>query len=371
MVDPDRLSNPNGASDTRNLRRGVEMDDYGYPLAYHFQEAHPSEGFFDRSTLKWTRVKARKPWGRLQVIHLVEQLRPDQTRGISAMVSVLKDMHMTKKFSDIVLQNAVVNATFAAAIESELPRDVVFSQMGEGSASQYIQTYLEGLSEYTGAAKNLHIDGVKIPHLYPGTKLNLMPAGQPGGVGTEFEASLLRHIAAALGMSYEQFSKDYTKTNYSSARASMIETWKYMQSRKKMIADRLASIIYMLWLEEEFSRGKIPLPAGAPNFWEDINREAYSKCSWIGASRGQIDELKETQAAVLRIQNGLSTIELEAARLGLDWRVLFEQLAREKKLKEKYGLEFGAAGPEKPGTLKAAGSQAKNANEESEEAETE
>jgi capsid protein len=28
--------------------------------------------------------------------------------------------------------------------------------------------------------------------------------------------------------------------------------------------------------------------------------EAMSRCDWIGASRGQIDELKETQAAILR-----------------------------------------------------------------------
>jgi lambda family phage portal protein len=365
MIDPDRLSNPNGSADTRTLRRGVEMDFRGYPLAYWFQDSHPSESFMDMASMRWTRVKARKPWGRLQVIHIVEQVRPDQTRGLSAMVSVLKDMAMTKKFSDVVLQNAVANATFAATIESDLPRDMVFNQLGEGSAMAHIQEYLDGLTEYVGSAKNLHIDGVRIPHLFPGTKLNLKPAGQPGGVGTEFEASLLRHIAAALGLSYEQFSKDYTQTNYSSARASMVETGKYMNSRKKIIADRLASSIFNLWLEEEFSRGEIPLPPNAPNFWEGLNREAYSRCQWIGASRGQIDELKETQAAVLRINSGMSTLEIESGRLGLDWRVLLDQLSREQKLKKSLGIEL-ATDPQKPGTLKSAGGAATQANKDDE-----
>ena len=42
----------------------------------------------------------------------------------------------------------------------------------------------------------MHIDGARIPHLMPGSKLHLMPMGTPGGVGSEFEASLLRYIAA-------------------------------------------------------------------------------------------------------------------------------------------------------------------------------
>ena len=84
------------------------------------------------------------------------------------------------------------------------------------------------------------------------------------------------------------------------------------------------------------------MPRKAPNWYDGLNQEAYSSCEWIGASMGQIDELKETQAAVLRVNNGLSTREAELARLGKDWRVVFAQLAREKKKAEEHDLEFGA-----------------------------
>ncbi|MGV2480413.1 UNVERIFIED_CONTAM: phage portal protein, partial [Salmonella enterica subsp. enterica serovar Weltevreden] len=102
---------------------------------------------------------------------------------------------------------------------------------------------------------------------------------------------------------------------------------KYMQSRKKLITDRFATLVYMLWLEEEINRpdSDLPMPKGAAHFYEGVNREAYVKCEWIGASRGQIDELKETQAAVLRIASGLSTYEKELAKLGEDYREVFEQ----------------------------------------------
>lgn len=358
MIDTDRLSNPHDLADTAFMRRGVEIDKFGAAEAYHIRDAHPMESYYDRFNGKWTRVPAFKPWGRPQIIHIADILRPGQTRGVSKMVAVLKEMRMTKTYKDIVLQNAVVNATFAAAIESELPREMVFSQLGAGDMG-WLQKYMGALAEYVGSSDNIAIDGVRIPHLFPGTKLNLQNAGQPGGVGSDFEESLLRHICSALGLSYEQFSRDYSKTNYSSARASMVETWKYMQSRKKLITDRFATLVYMLWLEEEINRPDtdLPLPKGAAHFYEGINREAYVKCEWIGASRGQIDELKETQAAVLRIASGLSTYEKELGKLGEDYREIFTQRAREQGLIEKKKLNFTLS-TSKPGTQKATDSKA-------------
>jgi lambda family phage portal protein len=345
MIHLDRLSNPMGEPDTKNLRGGIERNRYGAPMAAHIRVGHPADPY-DMTGFNWVRVPMRKPWGRLQVIHLFERFMPDQTRGIAEMVSVLKQMKMTSRYQDIVLQNAVVNATYAATIESELPREAALESIGASSPNsiEWASQYLGAISQYSEGSKNVHIDGVKIPHLFPGSKLNLRPAGQAGGVGTTFEESLLRHIAAGLGLSYEQFSRDYSKTNYSSARASMNETWKYMQGRKKMVADRFASSIFELWLEEAINAGDIKsLPKNAPSFYEGLNKEAYCQCAWIGASRGQIDELKETQAAVARIDAGLSTKEIEAARLGLDWREIFAQQAREQAEAEKAGLVFGAA----------------------------
>jgi lambda family phage portal protein len=353
MVSPTRLSNPDMMQDDKFLRRGVKRDMYGKAVGYYIRTTHPGDFFWDLSDeMKWVYVPATKPWGRPQVIHIIEQLQPDQTRGVADMVAVLKQMRMTKKFSDVVLQNAVVNASYAAAIESELPREVVFGALGAGQQefAGTLSSYMNALSSYVGASQNIQIDGVKLPHLFPGTKLNLKPMGTPGGVGTDFEDSLLRHIAAGLGVSFEQLSRDYSKTNYSSARASMTETWKFMQSRKKVVADRFANHVYRLWLEERINAGAIPLPRGAgPEiFYDPIKRAALTSCEWIGASRGQIDELKETQAAVMRIKSGLSTYEKECARLGEDFRRVFAQQAREKHLMERYGISFNTEAT-KPG----------------------
>lgn len=343
LVSPDRLSNPDGISDDRFLRRGVKKNARGKPLGYYIRQGYPTE-WYDNSSDKWNYIPAAKPWGRKQVFHIVEPMQIDQTRGVAEMVSALKHARMTKKFSEITLQNAVINASYAAAIESELPNADIVTAMGGGAEgySAALANYMTMLGQYLGAAENVSIDGAKIPHFFPGTKLNLKPMGTPGGVGSDFEASLLRKVAASLGVSYEELSRDFSKASYSSARASMATTGRSMAARKKMVADRFAQNVYALWVEEELAAGNLPLPAGRnrTDFYRlnGLAKAAYTRATFVGSGRGQIEELKETQAAMLRIKSGLSTYEEECAKLGKDWREVFDQLAREQKVIEQLGL---------------------------------
>lgn len=361
FVDPDRLGpDPMMQGLTDRLRGGVVKDARGKPVAYNIRTSHPSD--LDRIGQGYAvrTVPARKPWGRTQVYHRFDVQRPDQSRGVPEMVAALKEARITRRFRDIVLQNAVVNATFAATIESDMPPAEAFAALGGASVSQIMAeaatSYLEQIANYAGSAKNLTIDGVKIPHLYPGTKLNLNRLGDGGPLGADFEKSLLRYIAAGLGLSYEQLSKDYTETNYSSARASLGETRKRMNAIKRRTADHFATEMYWLWLEEAINQRRISsMPAAAREpgwlYGDPLRQAAVSGCTWIGASLGQIDELKETQAAVLRLKYNLTTDEQECARLGLDWRDVKKQRAREKALDEDLGI---AADPADDNMMNAA-----------------
>lgn len=356
IVDPDRLCNdPFRSAGDPNVRAGVRFNRRGAPIAYQVRTQHPADYPWTLAQVPfWKEIPARKPWGRVQMIHLFEQVRAQQSRGVAEMAAALKEMRMGHKWRDVNLQHAVTQALYAAAITSEMPTEAVFAALGqttnpeeiEKAISDYASAYLGSIAQYAGNAKGLRVDGVRIPHLYPGTKLELLSPGKGGPLGTEFEQSILRYLAAALGVSYEQLSRDYTKTNYSSARAAMTETWKFMQARKKQVADRFATIIYRLWLEEAINNNRLStFPAAKAPLLYTNNRlnlkfDAISRCDWIGASRGQIDEYKETQAAVLRIQNGLSTAEDELARLGKDWRKVYRQLKREQAMRDALGLIF-------------------------------
>lgn len=350
MIDTDRLSTPTTMQHDPRIVGGIRKDAYGAPISAYIRVRHPADlynGGIGRvvSEQVWREVKWRKPWGRAQIIYLREQKRVDQTRAVADIAAGLREIAITRKFRDVTLQKAVLAATYAATIESELPAQAVYEQLGASSGSQsagagavdYASEFLGAVNEYVGASKNMMIDGVKIPHLFPGTKLQFQNAGAPQGVGQDFEQSLLRYVAVSLGVSYEELSKDYTNTNYSSARAAMANTWKFMQSRKRIIADAMANMIYRLWLEEAINKDMIEtFPASEAgklytNGHQNLMFDALAEATWIGASRGQIDELKETQAAVLRIKYGLSTHEDELSRLGKDWRKVYAQLEREHK----------------------------------------
>ncbi len=370
MIRSDRLCNPSGQEqDTRFLRRGVVKDLRGKPAGYWFRSGEKLDMYNDKLAYTWQFVPATKPWGRKQVIHIIDQQDHGQTRGVSEMVAVLKNIRMTKRYSDIVLQQAVVNATYAAAIESELPGEVVAAMLGKGTSpmadmNNVYGGYMNALQSYLQGSKNIAVDGAMIPHLFPGTKMKMMNAGTPGGIGTEFEASLLRKLAAGLGISYESLSRDFSKTNYSSGRLSMGVQAAAMASRKRAVADAIANNIYQLQLEEMMSAGDVPLPAGVRRnvFYQPLAKEAFCTASWIGSGAGQVDELKETQAAMLRIASGLSTHEIENARLGQDWRKTAKQAGREQKFFATVGFvpNYGTIKPNGVGSTDPAADGAAN-----------
>lgn len=347
MIDLDRLSNDPAVSDLA-VRGGVRKDARGAPQGYYIRGAHPSDRA-DPESYKWKYSPVRLPWGRMSIIHIFDQDRADQTRGISMLVSALKETKMAKRFRDIVIQNAVVNATYAASIESELPTDAIFARLGGGAGNNtgeavqkaingYIGGYFAEIAKYVGGSRGLALDGVKIPHLPPGSKLQLRPAGNGGPLGDDFEASLMRYIAAATGTSYEELSRDFTKTNYSGFKGAVSVTQRSTAATKKNTADKFATTIFRLWFEEAHNNGAFETLKRRKkiNLYENQGLDLLTQCAWIGASFGQIDELKETQAAALRINAGLSTLADEAARLGKDWRQLLKQLKREQDWKDFY-----------------------------------
>lgn len=349
-MSPDRLSNPGNGADEEFLRRGVVINRRGAPLGYHIRNGAPGTPWASMRLDDWKYVPAYKPWGRKQIIHHFEPMQLEQSRGVSEMVAVLKTMAMTKKFSETTLQKAVVNASYAAAIESELPSQVVAAALGAGGAVEggpqagfmnFIRAYMSGLESYLSQANNVVLNGTKIPHFFPGTKLVAHPLGQGQDVGGDFHAGLMRHIASGLGVSYEELTKDYQRLSYSGGKMSAANFGKHVNARKKMIADRTAGDIFECWAEEDMIAGNLPLPPGMTiaNFYDTpYVREALFRCEWVGSGRDQIDELKETQAALMRIKSGISTQEAESAKLGRDWRADNEQQAREMRHRETLGL---------------------------------
>lgn len=342
VIDPDRLSNPDWAMDTERLRGGVERDRYGAPVAYHIRTSHPGDYYgMSGGVARWKRVETRKPWGRLMVLHVYKSMRADQTRGVAKMVSALRQMRMTAKFSDVALQREVVNATIAAVVETDLPAPAMDRILGvddpgfPGNTDPlgYLnKAHMANALAFAKSGQRAQMNGAMIPYMPIGSKLNIKSLGD-NSLGTAFETSLIRKIAAALGISHEELSKNLSDVSFAGIKAAMAQTYQQMQAVKRAVADKIATAIYRNWLEEVVGRGMITsLPAFARKpewIMNPLNLDALSGCSWIGAERGTIDELNEVRAAEIRYKAGFTTMEYECARKGLDWKDVQEQRKRE------------------------------------------
>ena len=333
IIDPDRITNPYGAPDSPTLRWGIEIDDYGAPVAYNVRLAHPADWPMASKSFRWERIARETPWGRRQMLHVFDKDRADQVRGVSPLAPILERLKMIDKYDKVELQAAVLNAIFAAFIESPFDHDMLDAAMSPESPS--LGKYQELRGDYH-KKRGITLNGLQIPKLFPGEKFGMQAAARPAAQFNSFEEACLRNIAAGIGLSYEQLSQDWSKTNYSSARAALLEVWRGFNRSRARFAEQFATPIFALWLEEAINRGDIELPKGAPDLY--AAKAAYCRVKWIGPARGWVDPTKEATAAQLRMDIGLSTLEDECAEQGKDWEEVLHQRKRELDLIDELGL---------------------------------
>lgn len=313
--DPERVSTPAEKMDDQWLRHGIVKDRFGAHVGAFIREAHPHDSVISQGQYRWRYIRRETDWGRLQLIHLFDQERPGQSRGRTGLLSGIKQIKMLERWQGTAMQAAIINSMYAAVIESSIDHPEIMQALGGGGDSPH-SSYLSEALEYHSGTNKVRWDGSKIAHLFPGEKLELMAAKQPVAAFEQFERAALRQIAAACNISYEQLSKDYTNTTYSSARASMLEAWKFILSERHHVANKYASIIYTLWLEDAISSGDVIVPGGLSGFLAPGAKRAFSQAKWIGPGREEIDPVKRANATKIDISLGLTSHEEEAAVRG-------------------------------------------------------
>ena len=328
LVDPDRLSNPYEERDTDTLRGGVEIDQRGAPLAYHFRRAEQNDWFQAAESMIWDRVARFTSWGRPVVIHDLDIERVDQHRGLGVLTPVIDRFRMLTRYDAAELQQAVLQAVIRTFIVS--PNDVDGLNLLGAEASPVLQGYQDMRMEFADAHP-VELGGVRVPRLFPGENIANVQGAGPGAHYPDFEHTVLRSISAAIGTSPEQLTQDWSRTSYSSVRASLLEAGKTLSRRRGDFAANFAAPVYAAWLEEALDPvdGQLRslMPKGAPDFLEA--RAAYARCRWIGPARGWVDPVKERQGAVLGLDAGFSTLEQECAEQGLEWEEVVQQRAIE------------------------------------------
>lgn len=336
LINTHRVCNPNNVPDNRQVRGGVRVDRYGAALGYWVRSHSGDHYTVDGMGYEWRYVPRETDWGRQQFLHVFEPRGDGQTRGANQFLSVMEQLPQLDKLQKTKLQNAIVNAMYAAVIESEMGSEAAFELIGGEADPKGLMKWMTAMADYHDGA-DIRLNGVKIPHLMPGEQLKLMTSSNADNGFSELEASIIRWCAAGLNTPYESLSKDYSRVTYSSARASLLEGFRYFMGRRKVIAARWASMVFALFLEEALDRGLLRLPRQrARGFYEA--KASWCAAEWIGSGRLAIDGLKEVKESILLIEGGLSTYEKELAKMGEDYQEVFAQQVREMEERRAAGL---------------------------------
>ena len=325
VIESDRLSTPYGMEYQKGLSGGVQSDQHGEPLWYWIMKHHPGDkwGMMFSRPDEWERIPAFTSWGRRRVLHLHDKERAGQSRAAPLVKAVMREFNLAGRYTHTELQTAITNSLIAGVLESDLDMDSMHNIFGEDTKNQYDQA----IGGFRGQLKSGAI--LKAPI---GTNVKLFDNGRNTAGYEQYMTIVLRYIATGLNIPYELLMKDFSKTNYSSARAALLEAWRYFHGRRRWLSDYWLNEVYALWLEEAIAHGRIE----APDYYD--NKYAYNRCRWIMSGRGWVDPVKEANGSKIKMEIGLSTLENECAEQGLDWEEVLEQTAYENARRRELGL---------------------------------
>lgn len=332
-IAPSRISNPMGKINNPSLRDGVARDpSTGAATGYWIRRSHQFDGALGdyMGEMSWDFFARETEWGRPKTIHHFEARQAGQTRGESWLAPILEKFRNVQIYDRTELQAAIVNALFAAWITSPFDHQ----ELADGLNTDMSSYSAERVAFHEKS--DLKFGDGRMGLLYQGEQVQMPNKPHPNVVFPAYMETALRSIATATGQSYEQVAMDWSKTNYSSARAALSEVWKHYVARRGHFTAGVVQPLYLAWLEEEIDREPGLIPAGAPGFYEA--RAAYARARWIGPARGYIDPTKEIDAANARMESFISTLEDEAADQGGDWEERLEQAAHEADRMDELGL---------------------------------
>ena len=331
LVEADFVANPANGQDTSTLAGGIEVDDDGAPIAYHFRKV-PKDYLLSVGPLAvfdTVRILAYGDNGRRNVYHLYHKERPGQRRGMSMLAPVVETLKQITRLTEAELMASVISAFFTVFVKTT----PAYGGLTEGFIPEekvtnpQINPADENVYEM-GSGNVIELGG-------EGQDITVADPKRPNDAFEPFFLALVKQIGSAIEIPFEQLML-YFSASYSAARGAILEAWKFYRHRRIWLSSNFCQPVYQAFLEEAVLRNRI----SAPGFFDDpLIQQAWCGASWSGPGQGQLNPLQETQAADLRIQRYLSTYETEYSAInGDDWTSALNRNAREISMIKDKGL---------------------------------
>ena len=289
----------------KRIVMGVELDEWGAPVAYHLTTNHPGDDTHQVKGKHYKRVPAT------DVLHVYIDDRAGQVRGVPWMHTAITRLNQVGGYEEAELTAARIAA----------------SKMG-------FYTSPDGDS-YVGDEDE---DGNLIMDMEPGI-LEQLPAGvefqafdpqHPTSAYQAFIKTALRGAASGLNVAYNTLANDLEGVNFSSIRSGVLEEREQWRALQTWLSQQLCRRVYHAWLVQALTTQALALP-----------QRKYTKfkaVEWQPRGWAWVDPLKDQQANALAVELGVMSRSEIAATQGRDFEDVLRQLERENELREQYGI---------------------------------
>jgi lambda family phage portal protein len=329
VINPLRLKTPIDKINDPAIKDGVEIGQYGEPVAYWIKRSSQAlaGAQLPDTSQNFSRIPA-STGHRPNVIHRFISREPEQVRGMPLLAPAMKFFLDLNDYLDTELVSNVV----ASAIS-------LFIELAPGSDPMRIA---ESLSSFTATDRNAAAEKKKVRYqevlggtIYYGNngeKPHLLSPNRPGTTFEPFTKIIKKAIAMGINIPYPVVFKDVEGVNFAGFRSAMLDAWRVFMMHRTWLGEDTNQPIYTMLQEEAYLKGEIDYR----DFY--VNMHSLTHADWRGSPKGDIEPIKAVQADALAIQNNIKTRAEAIAERGGELRATLDQLQEEQEMMEERGL---------------------------------
>lgn len=294
VIEADRIRTPNEHEKNPNIYQGVEVDSVGKPIRFYVMPYEDGVGMV-RKDNNYNTFDAR------YCIFLAKRKRISQTRGVTSLAPCMDLFEDIDAFMEASIIQQKISAAHVMAIEQK------------GGASVLDGATTEATDSLGNTYQEENFRPGQILYLDIGESAKILGPSQTGQQFGPFITQLIRFAGLCFGLPLEVVSLDFSKTNYSSARAAILVSHKAMAQKHKSFVRQFMEPIVRWKTENDIRKGIL----NAPTKGYTISATPPKMIS--------VDPLKETKADREKINGGLSTLRDIVSSNGQDWTEMMKQ----------------------------------------------
>lgn len=294
---------------------GIKVDSDLKPVEYYFYPANSDVyGFYKSSD--YSKILAK------DIIHAFIEDRPGQVRGEPWFAPCLNLIWSAHRAIEAELYTLEVQACLS----------VVYKSSSGGIGKKWAGSQSSTKDDLGNVISRL--SPASIVGLTNAEDIKVVDPARPGNSFTPFIDKIVEYVSASLGISYAKATKDYSKGNFSSQRMADSDDRRHLRPIQQFIIDSIIQPIYAEFIDNLVMSGLIKIP----DYTSDKAR--YQSAEWTFEPYDYIQPVDDAKAEEIELNSKVKTYQDSCSEKGRDWQDHFNQLAQEKQLANKLGIEI-------------------------------